>query len=409
LMGSSRRAAERFRSAARALVPYLLASLVYLVPRYLVLKETMFRNPQAVDRPVFQSLITLPLVVCTYLKHLIWPAGLSVTYGTHFVSSVGSIAFLFPALIVTAAAFALLYWRKVIPRYVWIALLLLVAPLIPVLNLGQISREEYLVFDHYLYLPVAGFAFLIASALLGSAGRKMRDASRRAVDAKVVIAGVVLVASIPLSIQANRAWANSAALWSNAAKVSPGYWAPQYNAGVALLEAGDLEQARVRLESAARLKPDEAVVYDALGRAFARSGDRTAAVQNFKRALELQPDLFESHNNLGTVYFDAGDYQTAAACFEQALRLRPAAGASRYNLALCYLRVGKPERAASELEKLLETAEDAEACYQLGLAYEQSRQTARARDAFGRALRSAQEADLADRIRQALSRLPADD
>src|SRR5262249_32768525 len=70
LLGSSRRAAALFRSAARALAPYLLASLVYLIPRYLVLKEMMFRNPQAVDRPALQSLITLPLVVCTYLKHL---------------------------------------------------------------------------------------------------------------------------------------------------------------------------------------------------------------------------------------------------------------------------------------------------------------------------------------------------
>ncbi|HMG34498.1 MAG TPA: tetratricopeptide repeat protein [Blastocatellia bacterium] len=396
LIKSAGSTSSRLSSAARAAIPYLLASLLYLIPRYLVLKEMMFRNPQAVDRPAIQSLLTLPFVICSYLLHLIWPVGLSVTYGTHFITRAGALAFLIPALVIAVTVASLIYWRARVPRYVWPGLLLVLVPLIPVLNLSQISREEYLVFDHYLYLPVAGFAFLLSSVLLGA---KRLPASR------ITVAVLLLAAAIVVSVRGNMVWASSEALWSNAARVCPSYWAPQYNAGVSFLESGDVAGARERLESAAAMKPDEAVVFDALGRVYARLGDRPAATRSFKRALTLQPDLFEAHNNLGTVYFEAADYQTAANCFEQALRLKASAVASRYNLALCYLRLGKAERAAVELERVVASGSDAEACYELGIAYEQAGQAMRAGDAFRRGLELAGEGEVAERIKQALSRL----
>src|SRR5262249_11110707 len=130
--------------------------------RYLVLGADMLRNAQAVERPASYTLLTLPYVVVTYILHLLAPVGLSVTYATHFVTSVGSREFVVPATIIFSAAAALLLLRGRVSREVRLGLLLIMIPLVPVLRLGQVSQQEYLVFDHYLYLSVAGWALIVS-------------------------------------------------------------------------------------------------------------------------------------------------------------------------------------------------------------------------------------------------------
>jgi hypothetical protein len=90
LIDTSRQKAERLITAAKRALPYAAAALIYLVPRYLVLGESMWKNPQAPERPLAYTLLTLPFVIFSYIGHLVWPIGLSVTYNTHFVTSIAS-------------------------------------------------------------------------------------------------------------------------------------------------------------------------------------------------------------------------------------------------------------------------------------------------------------------------------
>ena len=81
---------RRLAGAVRGTVPFVVASLVYLIPRWLVLGERMWTNPQAPERPLSATLLTLPFVLCSYLYHLLWPVELSLTYATRFVTSPAS-------------------------------------------------------------------------------------------------------------------------------------------------------------------------------------------------------------------------------------------------------------------------------------------------------------------------------
>ena len=106
LIETSSNKAERLISAARRALPYAAAALIYLVPRYLVLGDMMWKNPQAPDRPFSFTVLTLPFVLCSYIAHLVWPIGLSVTYNTHFVTSITSPQFLWPAAALSLAVAA---------------------------------------------------------------------------------------------------------------------------------------------------------------------------------------------------------------------------------------------------------------------------------------------------------------
>lgn len=398
-------------SAAKRALPYVGVALLYLVPRYLVLGELMWKNPQAPVRPLAYTVLTLPFVVFSYIAHLLWPIGLSVNYNTHFVTSIASPRFLLPATGLFLIATVLFVYRKKISREIWQALLLIVVPLLPVLNLGQISQEEYLVFDHYLYLSVAGFGYLVAIGIsnLGafkSTNERTQLAGLRRPGFAIAVFALVALAFTVAAARENRPWSDSYALWSNAARVRPTYWAAHYNAGLALLDTRHFDEARASLESATALKPDEPNVADALGRAYDGMGDVSRAVVSFKRAIEINPDMFESYNNLGTVNFKSKDYALAEANFAAALRLKPQASTSRFNLGLSYARQGRYTDAARELEQVVQaTPQDAEALFELGLAYERVGRDNDAVRALKRASSLAKSVELASRIDASLTRL----
>ena len=411
LIETSHRKTERWITAAKRAMPYAAVALIYLLPRYLVLGELMWKNPQAPDRPLSYTLLTLPFVICSYVGHLLWPIGLSVTYNTHFVTGVTSSRFLLPAAAIGLAMAALFFFRERAGREVWRGLLLVFVPLLPVLNLSQVSQEEYLVFDHYLYLSVAGLGYLLAIGLFKAGAidakvSKIRIAglSRPAFAAAAFV--VIAFAFTVLAARENRPWTDSCSLWSNVTRVRPAYWAAHYNAGLALLDAKRFDEARVFLERAIALKPDEPNVLDALGRSYDGKGETSSAVTSFRRAIDINPEMFESYNNLGAVYFKNKDYALAETNFAAALRLKPEASASRFNLGLCYARQGRYIDATRELERVVQaTPDDALALYELGLAYERIGRGGDAERIFREAGKLAKSPELADRLAESLGRL----
>jgi len=403
---------RRVLEASKRVAPYLGVALVYLVPRYLVLGDLMWKNPQAPYRPIAHVLLTLPFVVCSYVGHLLWPIGLSVTYNTHFITAATSPSFLLPAAALGLVAAALFFFRNRIPREVWQALLLILVPLLPVLNLGQVSREEYLVFDHYLYLSVAGFGYLVAfgvsrlDAFNQRAKQTSNSISRRPAIAAAAAAVIIVVFTVAAARE-NRAWANSYSLWSNVARVRPGYWAAYYNEGLALLDAKRFDDARASLERATALNPQEANVLDALGRAYDGMGDPSNAISSFKRAIQLDGEMIESYNNLGTVYLNSGDTTKAEEQFGIALRLSPGAIAPRFNLGMCFVRQSRYADAAREFERIVESNQaDAGVYYQLGLAYERIGRRDTAAENYRRGLAVAGDSKtLRDELSEGLARL----
>jgi len=401
----------RMIEAAKRALPYAAIALIYLIPRYLVLGEMMWKNPQSPDRPLSYTVFTLPSVICRYIGHLIWPVGLSVTYDTHFVTTASSPEFWLPAGGLLLASIALLIIRERISKKVWHGLLLIFVPLLPVLTLGQVSQEEYLVFDHYLYLSVVGLGYLIITGIfqIGRLIEKKTGKDAIAVESPSLITAVVAVLVVVATfgtMRENRLWADSYTLWSNVTQARPLYWKAYYNVGLALLKTNRFDEARAVLDRATTLKPDEPAPIDALGRAQDGLGQTSNAIASFKRAIETDPEMFESYSHLGQVYFKGGQYALAEKNFAAALKIRPGASAARYNLGLCYGREGRYVDASIELERVVEELPgDADAFFQLGLVYEQMGRSTDAIRTFQQAEALSRSQELTNKIGEGLARV----
>jgi tetratricopeptide (TPR) repeat protein len=322
---------------------------------------------------------------------------------------------LLPAIALAVPASLLVFYRKRISREVWHALALAIVPLLPVLDLRQLS-DEYLVFDRYLYVSVAGWSYLIALGLARLApvrkDRTAADLAPPSMGVQATIGSVVLVLMLVgltlATVRENRNWADGYSLWSQAARVRPQFWGGHYNQGLELMRAKRYAEALTSLQRAAQLGPNEPFVFDALGRAYDGLGDTENAVVSYKHSIAMDPAMFESFNNLGTIYFETSNYPEAERHFLAALKLKPEAAPVRYNLGLCYERWGKYPEAARQFELVIEiegARGDADAQYQLGLCYEKLGRTADAIGVFQRGLSQVKSQDLSDKISEALNRL----
>jgi len=395
----------RLTRAAVMTLPYFGVAVLYLIPRYLVIGGISWDNPHTYGGPFVDVMLTIPFVICSYFLHLIWPVNLSITYFTSFETSVASPRFFFPALALLAPASLLFFYRRKIRKEVWYGLALAIIPLLPVLDLRKLS-VEYLIFDRYLYLSVAGWVFLIAIGLARMATQQGRRSAQKLVAVSSVLAVVLIVALTAATAKENSSWANAVSLWSQAARVRPEFWVTHYNSGLALYDAKRYEESRDALMKAAALAPDEPTIFHALGRTYTAMGERSLGIQNFKRAIEIDPEMFESINNLGSISFDLGDYSSAERYFKSALALRPQATDFHYNLGLCYSRQGRIAEAIPELERARQSApNDVGVLYELGLVYERAGRRDEAIEVLHRGLSTTKSPELIDKVSEALKRV----
>jgi hypothetical protein len=145
----------RGREIILQLIPFAVVAAAYLALRFAVLGRISWKHPFMAQVPDSAIWMTVPYVFVKYLQHLVAPFYLSLIYGTSFVTSAADPRFLAPLAILGGLAILLWIYRKQVPAQIWIALTLIVAPLLPVLNLK--------VFHHPGSISVSPFDWLLLS------------------------------------------------------------------------------------------------------------------------------------------------------------------------------------------------------------------------------------------------------
>jgi len=258
-------------------------------------------------------------------------------------------------------SYVLWIYRKKLDADIWMALALIVAPLLPVLNL-RVFHSEYIIQDRYLYLPSIGFCYLIATLIV--------RLSRTQLSLAALLSAVIVLAFGISTMLQNRVWHNSVALWQRAVYTSPSSWSTHYNLGLAYIGAKQYALAETELLESRRLNPKEAVVYNNLAMAQAGLGNLDGAIANSKSALSLDSGLLEAHNNLGAFLYDRQDYSGAKQEFLTVLERDPGSNSARFNLGRTLAAMGDQAGAIQELERAVAIKpDDGEAHYQLGLSY----------------------------------------
>ena len=381
------------------MIPYTVVAAAYLALRFSVLGRISWKHPFMARVPDSAIRMTVPYVFVNYLKHMLAPFHLSLIYGTSFITSASDLRFLSPVGILIGLGFILRIYRKKLSQQVWMAIAMMVAPLLPVLNL-KVFHYEYIIQDRYLYLPSIGFCYLVAILILGLARKRASLALATSV--------VVLLAFGASTILQNRVWHDSVALWQRAVYYSPDSWSTHYNLGLAYLVLKQYPPALNELLEAKRLAPRNADVYNNLALAQAGLGHVDEAMTNLKTAQALDPRLLEAHNNLGALLYDKGDFAAAKLEFSRALERDPSSSSARFNLARTLAAMSDHAGAIREYEGLLAIeVDDVPARYQLGLSYAATGRKSDAITQLSRALQMDRDGNRTSEMRKKLEQIQA--
>jgi tetratricopeptide (TPR) repeat protein len=223
------------------------------------------------------------------------------------------------------AAIAILLRRRM-PELL-AALLLFLAPLLPVLGLKPFDFQQYsTVADHYLYMPMIGVGLIIAALLSRLSSRAEWQVSTPR-SYLPFICGCVLTAilCVALAIRAfdqTRYWRNSETLWSHNIRVNPQSWVSYLNLGEHFLKLEQPTRAQTLLEQSLAIRENDAAHLN-LGVIDLNRGRVADAIEQFKRAIALKPRSVEAHVNLANAYGQAELFEDSIEAYRKALELEP--------------------------------------------------------------------------------------
>jgi Flp pilus assembly protein TadD len=249
-----------------------------------------------------------------YLRLLVWPVNQTIEYDWPLATDWWTPTVVVPA-IGWVAILAMLVWLRRSGRNaaaVWLGLALLtLAPSSSVVPIAD------LVFEHRMYLPLAGFAVLAALAGVGLA--------RRAPRVIAVGALVAVLALAAATIERNRLWHDPVTLWEDALAKAPTKPRIFRNLISAYEERGDhADAARIAaketsvFEKLHRARPRDPEVLTALADAYARRGRLDDALALLVEAVQLGPDDALVRTAYGSVLLEAGRASDAVAQLEMA-------------------------------------------------------------------------------------------
>src|SRR5262249_34670175 len=149
-------------------------------------------------------------------------------------------------------------------------------------------------------------------------------------------------------------WRNSEALWAHALAVTSDNDVAHNNLGYLCNDRGELDNAILHFESAARIRSAKrdphydlasAYVQMNLGDALARKGRSDEAMVHYDEAIRLQPYYADAYYNRGTVRFAKGRVDEAIADWAKALEMHPNDADAHTSLGNALLQKGSLQEA----------------------------------------------------------------
>jgi protein O-mannosyl-transferase len=279
--------------------------------------------------------------VWLYLGKMVAPFGLSVFYprpeGGDFRAPVYAVAVI-GVVIVSVAVVALRNRVRWLP-VVWVAYLLVLAPHLGLIRVGQtIASDRYAYFASIFWVvPLAG-----GLAWLGRLHRPNGLAT--------VAAGLALVIGIAsLARMQARTWHDSESLWLQALKCAPGSSYIHAHYATALGEGGKYAEALTEFDKALAIWPNDPETLVKRGTSLAGLGRLDEAIASYRAAIALRPDEAIAYLNLGASLAARAEYDEAVAMYRKVLDIQPGSAEAYINLGAALLRQGKLDEAVTDL------------------------------------------------------------
>lgn len=299
----------------RAPVPFLILIPPYLAARYLALNG--LSHPVTL-LPLSSLLYTWPSLIWFWIKHLVWPAGLSTFYDFPTVTRPEFGNFLLPATGLVLLGLALYAvarkCRSLAFSFVWIFV-----PLLPVLNLRVFIRDDF-AHDRYLYLPSVGLGLIIGRVLLylPAGGPKILGLSAR----RVAVLGVGAACLVGSTIYQARYFADELAFYQHCVKSAPHNKYAKSNLAVVLGEQGKTAEALQLFQDVLEDDPGFGIALYNVGYTYYRLRDYEKAERHFLQAIQADPVKPQAHFYLGLARLHQGRIEEAETAVRQSIRIR---------------------------------------------------------------------------------------
>jgi Flp pilus assembly protein TadD len=314
--------------AIRKIWPYLFLILLYLPARIHALKGFSHTvTPIGIE----QVLLTWPSLVWFWIRHLVWPVGLSTFYDFPAVTHPALRDFTLPAILVVCTGIVLVACARR-SRTVAFFAAWLVLPLIPLLNIRVFMADDF-AHDRYLYLPSVGLAVLVAMAL-----KKVCVGQPRwlGMPASLLIAATCLATALSYeAVTQSSCFEDNATFYaynlvraphnsyiqtnyaavlgeqgryglalenlSDVVRRHPAFWPAVYNLAFTYYKLGNLPEAERYFLEAIRISPNRPDAYAYLGLTYFRMGRTEEAIAEVRRAIAIRPNGFGYHFELGVM------------------------------------------------------------------------------------------------------------
>jgi len=302
-------------------------------------------------RESFRYLLGQAQVLATYLRMLVWPAGLSVDHDFRVAPLVSLRSILCIALL-AAIPVALYRLKRVFPTPCFLggSFLILLSPT------SSLVPSVDLLFEHRLYLPmIAGSVLLAWIGALLVLGRTSFGRLRRAAWIACV---VVVVATCALLFRERTwVWGDNIRLWEGAVSKAPWNARAHYNLGVSLLGA-DSARAETEFLRVVELEPGNSAALYNLGWLAQKAGCLEDAIEYYRKTLKADPLHWQAHHNLGNLSVLRGSLPGAVREYRDVIRIRPDYWPAYQSLATVQLQLGEFKEALETLKTLREFQPD---------------------------------------------------
>lgn len=356
-----RRPYESLLGVLRRLVPFFLTWLI--IPLTLLAERSSsivdLREQVVTGRFRMSNVLTALNALRTYLRLCLAPFGQNLDYDFPRAQTVWEGQTLFSIILIFGVGAWACRQFKRRRIFSFCAGWFFVSLMMESLSSALVGKD--MIFEHWLYLALIGFALFAVSGL---------QALIRSRVLLYAVMGFWLAGLSVLTYQRNTVWENPVTLWTDVLRKSSRKVRPYDNLAAAYMGVGNYKAAKQMLYHAIRLDPRSYKTLNNLGLIFLEEGDALHAQEYFEKALAINPEYAESWSNLGVLYLRTGQLEESREVLHKAQALNPELLEARRNLALVHQRQGDRSRAIEIYQGLLkEDPHEEESLYNLTELY----------------------------------------
>jgi tetratricopeptide (TPR) repeat protein len=296
------------------LAPWFLAAICFSLIAHQA-------QPAHITRMLDRPIVAID-ALAFYLAKLAWPANLGIDYARTPAMVLASKDWIIAAIVVIALAM-LLYLLRNKDRRIPVAVLIMLAGLLPILGFVPFAFQEWsTVADRFIYLAMLGPALALAAILCHIKQSK----------ALIIASAMGLVLTYLTSTQL-QIWRNTDALVKHALAKNPDSVIGHSIAGAELNRVGMPAEAARHFSAAIARDPGNADLHYNLANALQDAGKYEQSIVEYQHAIELgnSPNT-KPLNNMGVSYAKLGDPDMAKIMFNRVLEMDPQNADAKKNL-----------------------------------------------------------------------------